>query len=50
MYSWLIACEFENGAIGNLDLTIAIRADCMRVFIYMEQMEQFSQKHLIHGF
>lgn len=27
MYSWLIACEFENGAIGNLDLTIAIRAD-----------------------
>ncbi len=24
MYSWLIACEFENGAIGNLDLTIAI--------------------------
>lgn len=27
LYSWLIACEFENGAIGNLDLTVAIRAD-----------------------
>lgn len=27
MYSWLIACEFLNGAIGNLDLTVAIRAD-----------------------
>lgn len=24
MYSWLIACDFANGAIGNLDLTIAI--------------------------
>ncbi len=27
LYSWLIACDFENGAIGNLDLTIAVRAD-----------------------
>ncbi len=27
MYSWLIACDFENGAIGNLDLTVAVRAD-----------------------
>ena len=27
MHSWLIACDFANGAIGNLDLTIAIRAE-----------------------
>ena len=27
VYSYLIACEFANGAIGNLDLTIAVRAD-----------------------
>lgn len=27
LYSWLIACEFANGAIGNLDLTIAVRMD-----------------------
>ncbi|MDF9824919.1 putative dehydrogenase [Breznakia sp. PF5-3] len=27
LYSWLIACEFANGAIGNLDLTIAARKD-----------------------
>ena len=27
IHSWLIACEFANGAIGNLDLTIAIAQD-----------------------
>lgn len=27
MYSWLIACEFENEIIANLDLTIAVRMD-----------------------
>ena len=27
MYSWLIACEFENNVIANLDLTIAVRMD-----------------------
>ena len=26
VYSWLIQCDFESGAIGNLDLTVAIRA------------------------
>lgn len=27
LYSWLIACDFACGAIGNLDLTVAIRAE-----------------------
>lgn len=27
LYSWLIACEFANGAIANLDLTVAVRMD-----------------------
>lgn len=27
LYSWLISCDFENGAIGVLDLTVAVRAD-----------------------
>ncbi len=27
LYSWLILCEFVSGAIGCLDLTVAVRAD-----------------------
>ncbi len=27
LYSWLIFCEFSSGAIGCLDLTVAIRAE-----------------------
>lgn len=27
LYSWLIACDFASGAIGTLDLTVAIRAE-----------------------
>ncbi len=26
-YSWLVSVEFENGCIGNLDLTVAVRMD-----------------------
>ena len=27
LYSWLISCDFLSGAIGSLDLTVAVRAD-----------------------
>jgi predicted dehydrogenase len=27
LYSWLVACDFKSGAIGSLDLTVAVRAD-----------------------
>ena len=27
LHSWLIACDFASGAIGTLDLTVAVRAD-----------------------
>ena len=26
-YCWFVACEFENGSVGQLDLTVAVRGD-----------------------
>lgn len=46
-YCWFVACEFENGSVGQLDLTVAVRGDFEEGFrVYGEYGSVNGRMHL----